>query len=69
MANLLNTIREVFRSGSSGGIILLICVIISLSIANSGMGPGFEALLATELGNNFGSVHLKYSILTWINDG
>lgn len=69
MANLLNTIREVFRSGSSGGIILLICVIISLSIANSGVGPGFEALLATELGNNFGSVHLKYSILTWINDG
>lgn len=71
MAKLINltSFKEFLKSGSIGGIILLACVVVSLSIANSSLGPAFEALLETEIGSDFGSVHLKYPVLLWINDG
>ncbi len=69
MANVVNLFRRFFSSGSSGGIILLFCVVVSLLVANSPLGKDFERLLATEIGSDIGSVHLKYSVLLWINDG
>lgn len=65
----LNSFREFLKSGSVGGIILIACVIVSLTIANSPFGPAFENLLATELGFSTESIHLNYSVLLWINDG
>ena len=61
--------KEFVKSGSFGGILLIVCVVISLIIANSSLGPGFEQLLTTELGFETAQIHLKYSILLWINDG
>lgn len=71
MANLINLkpFTEFLKSGSAGGVILIVCVIISLVIANTGAGSGFEALLAKQIGFSAGSVHLQYSALIWINDG
>lgn len=71
MAKLINLkiFSHFFRSSSAGGIILLICVIISLFIANSGWSEGFKEILNLELGFNTASLHLKYPILLWINDG
>ncbi|MCF2489314.1 Na+/H+ antiporter NhaA [Dyadobacter sp. CY347] len=71
MATLINihSFKKFFQSSSTGGIILIICVIISLIIANSGAGPGYENLLATEIGADLGGVHLRYPVLLWINDG
>lgn len=57
------------QSPTSGGIILFICVVVSLALANSPLGPSFERLLNTSLGFETGSVHLKYSAALWINDG
>lgn len=65
----LNSFRRFFQSSSTGGIILIVCVLISLVIANSGAGPGFEDFLATELGSDFGQIHLRYPLMLWINDG
>jgi len=65
----LNSFREFLRSGSIGGIILMTCVFVSLFIANSSFGPPFERLLATEIGINTETIHLRYSTLLWINDG
>ena len=65
----LNSFREFLRSGSIGGIILMTCVFVSLFIANSSFGPSFERLLATEIGINTETIHLRYSTLLWINDG
>ena len=65
----LNSFREFLRSGSIGGIILITCVFVSLFIANSSFGPPFERLLATEIGINTETIHLRYSTLLWINDG
>ncbi|MFW0718300.1 Na+/H+ antiporter NhaA [Pedobacter sp. N23S346] len=66
MAKIINVavFKKFFRSGQVGGFFLLICVAISLIIANSSSKESFEALLATKLG--FGKVN--YSILAWIND-
>lgn len=62
----LRPFRDFLRSGMAGGIILLCCVVVSLVIANSSAGPAFEELLSVEWGP---SEHLRYSVLSWINDG
>ena len=62
-------IRKFMQSGSFGGVLLLTCVVISLIIANSPLGPAFENLLQTELGVHTESLHLRYPIILWINDG
>ena len=54
---------------SAGGIILFLCVIISLIIANSPLGADFNNFLEHQIGFNTNSIHLKYSVALWINDG
>jgi Na+:H+ antiporter, NhaA family len=58
-----------FQSSSAGGITLLICVALSLLIANTGLADNFTTILNTELGITSGSIHLRYPLLLWINDG
>ncbi len=65
----LTVFKKFFTSGSSGGILLLVCVVCSLSIANSAWGDGFENLLSTPLCFENSSIHLRYPVITWINDG
>lgn len=71
MAQLINLkiFAHFFRSSSASGIILLICVLISLIIANTGWAEGFQNFLAIKLGFTTDAVHLQYPIQTWINDG
>ncbi len=53
--------KNFLHHNQSSGILLLFCVFLSLMLANSSLGPGFEALLNYNLG--------PYSVSTWINDG
>ncbi|OYQ37766.1 Na+/H+ antiporter NhaA [Flavobacterium cyanobacteriorum] len=71
MAKLINltVFREFFRSTSAGGILLLICVAVSLIIANTGLAGGFNGFLLQEFGFENAAIHLKYPVLLWINDG
>lgn len=62
-------IKQFFETGSASGVTLLFFLLISLAIANSPLGGGFERLLALPIGWETQSIHLKYSILQWINDG
>jgi len=62
----LRPFRDFLKSGMASGVILLGCVVISLIVANSAAGTAFENFLATEWGP---SEHLRYSVLSWINDG
>ncbi len=61
--------QKFFHSGKVGGILLLICVIISLWIANSDQKDNFASLLTQHIGINLGAVHLNYTVSAWINDG
>ena len=71
MAKLINL--KVFKafsdSSSAGGMLLILCVIVSLIIANTGLASGFEDFLATNVGFASQSIHLDYPVITWINDG
>lgn len=71
MARFINikSFQEFLRSGTAGGIILILCVIISLCIANSGWNTAFNDLLETKIGYHSAAVHLEYPIILWINDG
>ncbi len=71
MAKLINLqpFRDFFRSKQIGGVILICCVIISLVIANTAWGNGFENMLAKQIGFATNSIHLKYPVSLWINDG
>jgi Na+:H+ antiporter, NhaA family len=61
--------RNFFRSEQIGGIILIFSVIVSLSLANSVLGKGFENLLSTKIGYSTQVLDLEYSLSQWINDG
>lgn len=65
----LNVFKNFFKSSNAGGILLFICVIISLIIANTSASAGLRSLLNTVVGYESESIHLNYSVLLWINDG
>ncbi|WP_118194403.1 Na+/H+ antiporter NhaA [Albibacterium indicum] len=71
MSNRINlkSFPNFLKSESAGGIILLFCVIISLIIANSPLGEGFNNFLETQIGFNTENIHLRYPVVLWINDG
>lgn len=65
----LTVFRKFFHSGKVGGIILLVCVIISLAIANSGLATAFANFLATPFGFTNNVIDLTYTTSAWVNDG
>lgn len=65
----LNVFKNFFKSSNAGGILLFICVILSLIIANTSASAALQSLLNTVIGYESESIHLNYSILLWINDG
>jgi NhaA family Na+:H+ antiporter len=65
----LSSFRNFFNSTSSGGIILFTCLILSLIIANSPLGDGFNNILETHIGYENDAIHLRYPVALWINDG
>jgi len=71
MAKLINLkiFAHFFKSSSAGGILLLLCVALSLTIANTGWAEGFSNFLNTEAGFENETLHLRYPIILWINDG
>jgi NhaA family Na+:H+ antiporter len=65
----LSVFKEFFNSKKLGSILLLVCVVASLIIANSGYAASFADFLAKTIGFKIAAFHLDYSIATWINDG
>lgn len=64
-----NIYRKFLEAESKGGIILILCMIISILLANTVLGSHFNNLLNYNLGFNLAGLNLKYSTLSWINDG
>lgn len=59
--------KKFFSSNQASGIILIFCVLVSLFIANSSAGEGFQNFLDKEVGTSL--FHLTYPVSIWINDG
>ena len=63
------TWKKFLSSGSAGGVLLFLCVVASLIIANSALGPWLNQILDTPVGYHSDSLHLYYPVSIWINDG
>jgi len=59
--------QQFIHNSKSSGIVLIVCVLISLLIANSSLSIGFQNLLDSKFG--FKVIHLDYAVSVWINDG
>ena len=70
MRNKLTTLfMEFFESEKSSGIVLLLCTIFSILLANSVLGKTFQDILHIKVGADWGLLHLRYDLTHWINDG
>src|SRR5689334_2809998 len=61
--------REFISSKKSEGIILIVCTVVSLIIANSGSGTSYLHLLHRHVDLSFAGLDLDFSVEHWINDG
>jgi len=54
---------------AAGGVVLLVCTIIALVLANSPLSQDFLSIWKIELGVTIGAVEFQHSLKHWINDG
>ncbi|WP_312762366.1 Na+/H+ antiporter NhaA [Epilithonimonas sp.] len=59
--------QKFFHSSKTSGILLILCVFLSLIIANTSSAEGFQNFLDAKIGTEI--FHLNYSLSVWINDG
>ena len=67
--NLTTLFTEFFESEQASGVILIVCALTAIVIANSPFGSGFLDFWHLKVGFEIGDVHLKYSVEHWIDDG
>jgi NhaA family Na+:H+ antiporter len=61
---------EFFESEKTSGIILILCTLTSIAIANSFLGADYLELWHTKIAIGIGDTFsLRYSLVHWINDG
>ena len=60
---------EFFESEKIAGIMLILCTITSILIANSYFGKDYLDFWHNKIGFEIGGIALKYSVEQWINDG
>lgn len=61
--------REFAVSNSLGGLLLISSVMIALIVANSPLGESYAHFLTLKFGFDGAGLNLRYSLLSWINDG
>jgi Na+:H+ antiporter, NhaA family len=69
MKKILRLFHEFSTSGSLGGLLLMVSVVVALIIANSPLGESYAHFLSLEVGTNALGLELTYPVLSWINDG
>lgn len=62
-------LKSFIKSQTSGGVVLLLCTIVALIIANVPAFDHIQQMWHTKAGIHIGSFNIEMSILHWINDG
>ena len=65
---ILTPLEEFIHRQTTSGVLLMICAVIALVIANSPLHDEYEHFLHTEIGINMGSAEFSLSIHHWINE-
>lgn len=66
--SILTPLEEFIHRQTTSGVLLMICAVIALIVANSPLHESYEHLLHTELGFDIGSIAFSLSIHHWINE-
>jgi NhaA family Na+:H+ antiporter len=61
--------RDFMESESLSGVILTVCTLLSLVLANSVFGEDYRAFWETHIGFGVGNMDFHHSLADWINDG
>jgi Na+:H+ antiporter, NhaA family len=64
-----NLFKGFFDSEKVAGLLLVICTIISLIVANSSVGDVYIQFIHQKLDMSFANISLNYSFEHWVNDG
>ncbi len=64
-----NLFKSFFESEKVGGLLLVICTLISLIIANSDNGEVYRHFMHQKFDLSFSAIQLNYSVEHWVNDG
>ena len=66
---ILSPFQRFAATESSGGIVLILCTVVALVLANSPWAEAYHHVWETEVGLSVGGFRLAYSLHHWINDG
>jgi NhaA family Na+:H+ antiporter len=61
--------QEFVRDQTTGSVLLILCTLVALGLANSPLAGDYETLITTETGVVFGDWHMTLSVRHWVNDG
>ena len=61
--------HEFFRMEASSGIVLLVCAVFAMAVANSPLASAYDDLLHQYITVGSGRASLSMSLLHWVNDG
>lgn len=64
-----NMILRLLRHEAAGGVLLIVAAVAALFVANSGLNPGYQALLGSKLSILVNGEGLSKPLILWINDG
>lgn len=64
-----NLFKSFFDSEKVAGLLLILCTIISLFIANSQIGEGYINFMHQKFDLSFANLSLNYSVEHWVNEG
>lgn len=54
---------------AASGVVLLVCTVVALALANSPLSDTFVGLWKTKVGFTWGGLEMEHSLKHWINDG
>ncbi|HLK28096.1 MAG TPA: Na+/H+ antiporter NhaA [Puia sp.] len=61
--------NDFFNSEKSGGLLLIVCTVASIIIANTSIGDAYLHFWHSHFDLSFSKVQLDYSVEEWVNDG
>lgn len=67
--HVLNISKQFFKHEASSGIILMLCAVAAMLMANTSFSANYDHILHQNITVGFGSFSLSMSLLHWINDG
>lgn len=64
-----NLLKKFVNSNTGSGVVLFTCVVLALTLANTGFFESINSFINTKIGFENSFLDLRYSLDSWVNDG